>query len=164
MREYTVSGSGITVAAAAVILAFINPPAGRVIEITGASCSQHGSTTSAEQGMQVGVKATAFPTLTSATPAKTKTSDAVSFITGGTAGAAGTAGINASANGAGTETPIWSDGFNVLNNWIFNPLITLGQTLVISGQDAVGFYLKMTSTPGTAASLWDFNVTFREIG
>jgi hypothetical protein len=46
---------------------------------------------------------TAFPTLTGATPRKLKFLDPISQITGGTAGAAGTSGVNASVAGAGHE-------------------------------------------------------------
>lgn len=163
MREYSVSGKGITITNAACTLVFINPGAGRVIEVTGAWASQFGSTTSAQIGIEIGTKVSAFPTLTSATPAKTKSSDAISAIVGGTAGAAGTAGINASAEGAGAITTIWADAFNNLTPWIWNPMTTLGQTLVISGQDAVGVYLKLQAAPASLAS-WNFGMTYREIG
>lgn len=163
MREYSVSGKGITITNAACTLVFINPAATRVIEVTGAWCSQFGTTTSAQIGIEIGTKVTAFPTLTSATPSKTKTSDAVSSITGGTAGAAGTSGINASAEGAGAITTIWPDSFNNLTPWIWNPMTTLGQTLIISGADAAGVYLKLQAAPSSLAN-WNFGITFREIG
>lgn len=163
MREYTVSGKNTTITNAACTLVFINPGATRVIEVTGAWASQFGATTSAQIGIEVGTKVTAFPTLTAATPAKTKTSDAVSAITGGTAGAAGTAGVNASAEGAGAITTIWADAFNNLTPWVFDPKLSLGQTIVLSGADASGIYLKLQAAP-VGLTGWNFGISYREIG
>jgi hypothetical protein len=86
--------------------------------------SQQGSATSAQQRIQVETQVTAFPTLVSATPRSLKHGDATaSIIVGGTAGAAGTCGINASAEGAGTKTVKFGDNFNVLNGflWVATP-------------------------------------------
>jgi hypothetical protein len=67
MREYSVVGQSITTASAAVTLVCINPPATRVIEIVRAWVSQNANATSAQLGIQLNLKAIAFPTLTSAT-------------------------------------------------------------------------------------------------
>ena len=163
MREYIVGGSNITITNAALTLVCINPPAARVIEITRAWASQLGSTTSAQIGIALGWKATAFPTLTSTTPEKTKTSDPVSLITGGTAGAAGTAGINASAEGAGTFTPKYSDSFNNLQGWLWLPSQTLGETFIMSGGDSLAFSMKLLAAPASLAN-WTFGVQYRELG
>src|SRR5687768_11725408 len=113
-REYTVSAGGITLANQAVTLVFINPASpGVTIEILRCWIAQSANATSAQQRVQLVTQATAFPTLTSATPRKTKINDPASGIVGGTAGAAGTAGINASAEGGGTKTVIVEDAFNV---------------------------------------------------
>jgi len=162
MREYTVSGKAITVAGSPTLV-HINPGAGRVIEITAAWASQIGTTTQQQLGIEFGFKVTAFPTLTAATPAKLKSSDAASAITGGTAGAAGTAGINASAEGAGAITTIWCEALNNFIPYTFNPVLSLGGTIVVSGQDAVGFYMKLQTTPTTLTG-WNFGVQYREIG
>jgi hypothetical protein len=58
--------------------------------------------------VRLGTKLTAFPTLVSATPAKTKLGDPTANLVGGTTGAAGQAGINSSANGGGTEIGVVS--------------------------------------------------------
>jgi len=82
--------------------------------------SQRGSATSAQQRVQVEMQASAFPMLVSATPKKLKPSDPnASVITGGATGAAGTSGINASAEGGGTKTVPWGDNFNVLNGYLW---------------------------------------------
>lgn len=162
MREYTVSGKALTVAGSPTLV-IINPAASRVIEITGAWASQIGTTTQQQLGIEVGYKASVFGTYVSATPAKVKTSDAVSGITGATSGAAGTAGVNASAEGAGAITTIWSEVLNNFIPWTWNPLLTLGQTVVVSGADALAFYLKLQTTPTTLTG-WNFGIQYREIG
>src|SRR3954471_9272031 len=100
-REYNVGGGGLTLANQAVTLVFINPSSTVGVEILRATAGQTGTATSAQQRVQFNTQVTAFPTLVSATPSKTKFGDPTSGITGNTTGAAGTCGINASAEGAG---------------------------------------------------------------
>src|SRR5687767_13775528 len=109
MRIYSVKSAGITLANQAVTLAFLNPVAGTVIKILRAWCGQSANATSAQQRVQLNYQVTAFPTLTAATPAKHNSGDPVPGIAGGTAGSAGTSGINASADSAGTKTLIVED-------------------------------------------------------
>ena len=161
MREYTVTGAGITLANQAVTLVFINPVAGTTIEILRCWIAQSANATSAQQRVQLNFQATAFPTLTSATPGKTKSGDPASGIVGGTAGAAGTCGINASAEGAGTKTVIIPDGFNVLNGWIWVP--TPRETIFVRAADSLGFGLHLPVAPATLTN-WIFGVTYAEIG
>lgn len=161
MREYTLSGKNMTIVGSNT-LAFLNPAAGRAIEITQVDVSQFGTAVAQQIGIEVGTKVSAFPTLVSTTPAKTKGSDAVSSIVGGTAGAAGTGGVNASAEGAGAITTTWPDAFNNLTPWLWTPMSTLGQTVVIAGQDAVGFYVKLQMTPTTLTG-WNVVIGYREI-
>ncbi len=162
MREYIVQGKNQTVAGATTLVA-INPPSGRAIEIVRCWCSQIANATSAQVAIEWGFKASVFSTLTSATPTQVKPSDPVSYITGGTAGAAGTAGINASAEGAGTHTTKYPDSFNALQGWLWTPSFTGGESVIISGADAVAFALKFSAAPATLSG-WNFGVCFREIG
>jgi hypothetical protein len=162
MREYIVQGKNITVAGASTLVA-INPPTGRAIEIVRAWCSQIANATSAQVAIEMGFKATAFSTLTSATPEKTKASDPVSFITGGTAGAAGTSGINASAEGAGTHTTKYPDAFNALQGWLWTPSFAGGESFILSSADSLAFALKFSAAPATLTG-WNFGVAYREIG
>lgn len=163
MREYSVIGTNITIANAAVTLAIINPPATRVIEIVRCWVSQFANATSAQIGILMGMKAAAFGTYVSATPEKLKTSDPTAGITGGTAGAAGTAGINASAEGAGTVTTKYPDAFNALQGWLWTPSFTGGESMILSGADSLAFVLKLQAAPTTLTG-WNFGVTYREIG
>jgi hypothetical protein len=163
LGTYVVSGDNITVSAAPTLVA-INPTAGgatgRGIEILRCYVSQRANATSAQQGVQLGGKVTAFSTLVSATPAKTAPHDDISVIVGNTTGAAGTAGINASAEGAGAYTVAVNDNFNVLNGWLWVP--TPAETFVHNAGSTSAFAMKFSSTPGTLTG-WSFGVVYREL-
>lgn len=163
MREFVVSAGGITLANAVVTLIFVNPAAAPNVnlEFLRYWISQSANATSAQQRVELETQITAFPTVTSATPAKLKRSDPnVSVIAGGVAGAAGTSGVNASAEGAGAKTVIWDDAFNVLNGWLHVP--TPAETIVMPAGSASGLGLYL---PVAAASLtnWAFGTIFREV-
>jgi hypothetical protein len=161
-REYIISGSNITVANQAVSLVVVMPPAGSVIEILRCWISQHANATSAQQRVLLGMKASAFQTVVSATPGLLKSGDPVSGIVG-VAGsiAAGKCGINASAEGAGTLTAIINDAFNVLNGYLWIP--TPRETFIISGGSNLAFTMQFSAAPATLTG-WNFGVTFAEIG
>lgn len=160
-REYVLSVGGITpTAAATVTAAFINPGTTQSIEILRCWMGQAANATSAQQRVQMNTQVTAFPTLTSTTPAKLKIIDPVSVIAGGTAGAAGTCGTNASAEGAGAKTVLINDAFNVLNGYLWVP--TPPETIVMNASAAAGFGLVFASTP-SPTTLWSWGVVFREL-
>ena len=159
-REYVISGANITVAGATTLI-FLNPGTTRSLEILRMWVSQSANATSAQQRIQVETQVTAFPTLTSATPAALKRGDAASAIIGGTAGAAGTAGINASAEGAGGKTAIWDDAFNVLNGWLWVP--TPRETIIMPASSASGLGLFFPSAPTTLTG-WHFGMVYAELG
>ncbi len=161
-KEYTVSAGGITLANAAVTLVFINPKAAPNVglRILRAWIGQSANATSAQQRVQLVTQVTAFPTLVSATPKPLSNADAVaSLIIGGTAGAAGTTGINASAEGAGTKTIIWEDAFNVLNGWLWVP--TPRETIYMPAGSVSGFGLHLPVAAGTLTN-WAFGIAFAE--
>src|SRR3954463_16002872 len=116
---YTIPLANATLANQAVTLVWVNPGTTATIEVLRAWASQAANATSAQQRVQLNTQVTSFPTLVSATPAKTSLIDQASAITGATTGAAGTAGVNASAEGAGAKTVIFPDDFNVLNGWLW---------------------------------------------
>lgn len=158
---YTVVGTNLTLANQAVTLVGIHTTAtgqGSVIEILRAWAAQSGSTASAQIRIQHNTQVTAFPTLVSATPQKTDTGDVVSGITGGTDGATGHAGVNASAEGAGAKTVIIPDAFNQLNGYLWLP--TDFEKLIIGPDLFYGLHI-----PAALAQLanWNFGVTYREI-
>lgn len=163
MRTYTVGGANIAVTNGATTIVLINPPTGRSIKIIEAWAEQAGTTASAQYEMQLGTKASAFPTLTSATPRKLNASDPVSYITGGTAGAAGTCGINASAEGAGTFTEIMSSVFNNLIGFRWTAQESLRNYMTFSSADSLAFAMKFRAAPGSLTA-WSFGVTYQEIG
>lgn len=161
-RQFVVSDGGVTVAGATTLV-FINPAGAPNfnLEFLRMWIGQSANATSAQQRVQIVTQVTAFPTLTSATPAKLKRADPnVSIIVGGTAGAAGTAGTNASAEGAGTKTSVWQDAFNVLDGWLWVP--TPRDTLVMPAGSTSGFGLFLPVAPGTLTN-WAFGAVYDEV-
>jgi hypothetical protein len=112
LNDATMSATGIVVA--------IRPGAAFGLRVVRAWMAQRSSATSAQFGVQLGRKATAFPTLTNSfTPVKLDEGDGASQFTGGTALSAGTCGTVATSEGAGVFTPIIPDCFNNLSGWQF---------------------------------------------
>jgi hypothetical protein len=162
-REYSVTGDGLTISAANIQI-HLNPPAGGAagcgLELLRVWASQRANATSAQQGIAIGYKASVFATVTAATPQLLKASDPASKLVGGT-GAVGTAGINASANGAGAENVIVTDNFNVLNGYLWVP--TPAETLEVSAGGVLALMAKFTSVPGTTTG-WTVGAIYRERG
>jgi hypothetical protein len=162
-KEYSVGGNALTLAtAAALTLVFLNPVAAPApnFDVMRLWCSQSQTSTSAMFQVQVETQASAFPTLTSATPRQLKTGDSVaSLIVGATTGAQGTCGINASAEGAGTKTARCGDNFNNLNGYLWVP--TPREIISMAAGFAGGVGLYLASTPG-AVSGWATGMNFSE--
>lgn len=161
MREYIVSAANVTLANQAVTLAFTNVGSTCSLEFLRMWASQSSSNNTAQQRVQINTQVSAFPTLTSATPAKTKLLDPSSQITGGSAGAAGTAGVNASAEGAGAKTVIYPDAFSIVNGWLWVP--TPPETLMLNAGGASGMGLHFPAAPGSLGN-WNAGQVFRELG
>ena len=162
MREFSISSGGLSVAGATTLI-FVNPAAAPSVnlEFLRFWVGQSANATSAQQRIQLETQVTAFPTLTAATPTKMKPSDPnASVITGGTAGAAGTAGINASAEGGGAKTAVWDDTFNALNGWLHVP--TPAETRVMPAGFAQGLGLFFPAAPATLTG-WAAGLVFREV-
>lgn len=160
-REYTVPMSNVTLANQAVTLVFVNPGTTCSLEFFRFWVSQSGTATSAQIRVQVNSQVTAFPTLTSQTPQKLKMLDPASQIIGGTAGAAGTSGVNASAEGAGTKTILWPDSWNNINGYLLvpNPF----ETFTANAGAASGIGLHLPAAPTNLAG-YSAGCTFRELG
>jgi hypothetical protein len=156
---YTVSGKAQTVVAAPQLV-FVNVGTTVSLQFLRAWVSQNANATSAQQGVKTLTKASVFPTLVSATPNPTSPVDQASKIVGGTAGAAGTSGINSSVNGAGAELDIYPDNFNVLNGWLWVP--TPADLVVLSAAGTQGFGTQFVATPGTLTG-WTFGVEYAEV-
>ncbi len=161
-REFTVSMSNVTIVGATTLV-FINPAAGGYggFRVLRAWCGQSGSVT--QENLQVALvsQVTAFPTLTSATPQKTKRADPnAAVITGGTAGAAGTAGTNASAEGAGTKTIVHPDTFNNVIGWIYVPSPAEAYEFPAGSASGLGLYLPVAPTSKVN---WSAGITYAEI-
>lgn len=157
---YQVPATNVTLANQAVTLVFINPGTLCSLQILRAWASQAANATSAQQRVQLNSQVTAFPTLVSQAPVKSTVLDAASQIAGGTAGAAGTSGINASAEGAGTKTVLIPDSFNVLNGYLWVP--TPQEALLFSAGGASGLGLHFPAAPTTLTN-WNAGITFQEV-
>jgi hypothetical protein len=164
-REYCIPAAAVTVANQAVTLVGVQAPSAApvvALEFLRAFCSQAANATSAQQRIQLSTQVSTFPTVTSQAPVQLKSSDPASKITGGTAVAAGTSGVNASAEGGGAKTVVYPDAFNVLNGWLWVP--TPYETIIESAQStAHSFGLVFPAAPATLTS-WNAGLTFRELG
>lgn len=162
MREFSISAAGVTVAGATTLI-FVNPAGAPNpnLEFLRWWIAQTANATSAQQRMQIETQVSVFPTLTSATPKNRKPSDPnASVITGNTAGAAGTAGTNASAEGAGSKTAQMDDAFNVLNGYLH--VYTPPETMVMPAGLTSGVGLFFPVAPA-ALTNWAFGCVFREM-
>jgi len=128
------------------------------IMILRAWIGQQASEVSDQLGIILGLKASAFGTYTSTTPQPHFVNGPASGIAGGTAGAEATSGTDASAEGAGTVTPIIYDGFNNLNGWLWVP--TPEERLIVPTDTAV--ILKIVGTPAALGN-WSAGITFQEL-
>lgn len=159
-RVYTLSAANQTVLGATTLLS-LRPGTTCALEILRMWCGQSANATSNQQRIQVGSQAAAFGTVVSTTPQKTWEGDPISQIVGGAAQAAGTSGVNASAEAAGAKTTRFEEAFNVLNGWLWQP--TPRDTIVLSPGSAGAFYVFFPIAP-TSLTGWTFGLTFAEIG
>jgi hypothetical protein len=165
-RAYTLDAANVTLANnSPVTIAFLQVPSAApivVCEFLRMYASQSNSNSGVQQRIQIATQTTSFPTLTSQAPQQVWASDPASKISGGTGGAAGTSGVNASAEGSGTKTVLAADAFNTLNGWLWVP--TPFETIIESAQStAHGIGLSFSAAPGTLTA-WNGGMTFRELG
>lgn len=160
-REFNVGTGGATVGATTLI--FLNPPAAPNfnIEILRWWIGQAANATSAQQRVQIVSQNTSFPTLVANTPRKQKQADPnVSVLVGSTNGFPATAGVTASAEGAGTKAILWDDAFNVLNGWLQVP--TPPETFIFPAGSTSGIGLFFPIAPGTTTT-WSLGAVYREV-
>ena len=128
-----------------------------VLTLIEARVSQQGTSTSQQLGIIIGQKVSAFGTFTSATPSPLVVGGVASGITGSTSVAAASAGVDASAEGAGAVTNIVTDAFNNLNGWLWVPVPEARITVSID----LAVVLKIVGTPTTLTN-WNATLTFLE--
>ena len=158
---FTICAAQVTVVGATT-LALIHTTAsgdGSRIALCRAWVSQSGTPTNYQETVEIDHYASGtMPTVVAHTPKPLIMDLPAAGIVGGTSGAAGTAGINASAEGTGTRTVLWAEGFNTLNGWLWLP--TQDQYIGVPPDTTVG--LKFTSTP-TALTEWTVGLVYIEI-
>lgn len=164
-RAYILAAANVTLANQPVTLAYFQAPTAAPIvalKVLRGFASQSANATSVQQRVQLSRQASAFPTLVSQAPVALTGSDPASKITGGTAGAAGTSGINASAEGAGTKSVVYPDAFNVLNGWLYVP--TPDEVMTESAQStAEGFGMVFPAAAATLSN-WNAGLVLQELG
>jgi hypothetical protein len=158
MRDYVIIAANITVAGATTLI-WINPGTTASIEVTRLEIGQNTDATSRMIRVRASRQPSTFPTLTSFTPERVDPRDAASVIAGGTAGAAGTCGINASAEGGGSKTMLTEWNFNNQNGllWVPSP----GQEIILPASAASGLALHFPAAPTTLTG-WTAQLWFRE--
>lgn len=129
-----------------------------IMELMRITVDQQGTSTSQQLGVICGIKASAFGTYTSTTPQPLAIGTVASGITGSTSGAAASAGTDASAEGAGTVTTLWTSGFNNLNGYLW--VATPEERAIISIDQA--FIVKLRGTPTTLTG-WNATLTYAEL-
>jgi hypothetical protein len=162
MSAFVLAGAGLTLANQAVTLTFINPPAAPSSDLIPKRfwIGQSAATTyTGNQRVQINTQVTAFPTLVSATPAKLWSAGGASVLSGATTGAAGTSGVNASAEGAGAKTVIWPDAFSPANGWllVLTPDEEMEQS--VGSASGLGMHLPVAATTLTN---WTFGMSWVE--
>jgi tripartite-type tricarboxylate transporter receptor subunit TctC len=129
-----------------------------LLEIIRMTVSQRGTSTGQQLGIRWGLKASAFGTMSAATPVPLLLNSIASAITGSTTNAASSAGVDSSVNGAGALTVTGVDSFNNLNGFIWVPT---PEERIIVGPD-LSFLLQLQGTPTTLTG-WNACLTFREL-
>lgn len=158
-HQSLVPGGG---AGTAITLVSLHPLAaglGSHIKVKRMWISQDENATSAMVRVDWGWKADAQGTYASATPVGINNYAPTAGIHGGTDGATGHSGINATAEGAGGYTVIGTDAFNALNGWLWIP--TPAEEIEV-GYDADQAFILRLPVSATTAAGWNFGVTFEE--
>jgi len=157
-KTFSVVGSNITIVGGATLV-FIRPDTDVGFEVLRCWCGQDSTETSEMQRIVLQTQLATMPTLTSVNPIPHQLGE-TSLIVGGTAGAAGTCGIDASAEGGGATVTVVPDSFNNLNGWLWIP--TPEERIILRAAATSGFGMSIETTPTTLTG-WSFGVTFREI-
>jgi hypothetical protein len=149
---YTVLQNAVSVSTA-ITLVQIKAGSNRSVEILRAWVSQSGSTTSAQQRIQINRKSAAA-TVTSYTPLALNNGAPTADAAGGTSAT----GVTATAEGTDSNVLI-ADAFNVLSGWIWVP--TPEERITVQTGGIIG--LKFPAAPGSALTI-NAGITFAEIG
>jgi hypothetical protein len=161
-NAYVVNMADVTVVANATLICVRAATAvssrASTLQVIEVRVSQYGTATSQNLGIELAQKAAAFGTFTAATPSPLAIGGVASGITGSTSVAAASAGVNASAEGGGTVTPLVSDSFNNLNGWLYVPVPEARPII----QPDMTFIVKLIGTPSSLTH-WSADLTFLEL-
>lgn len=166
-RTYTITTGSITISAATTLIAF-QPPTSTQIKVVRATLSQRGTATSEQVRVQIGRKASAFPTsLTSVNtsgatqPLLTKhcENDGASSLTGATSLSAGKVGTASTSEGAGTFQVLLDESFNNLTGFVWVP--GPDEELKFAAGSSDAFVMRVPTAP-TNTSNWQASITIQE--
>ena len=129
-----------------------------IIRIYRLTCGQSGTSTSQQLAVRWGMKASAFGTFTSTTPAPITVNSVASGLAGSTSNEAASAGTDSSANGGGTLTVMGWEGFNNLNGF---EKIFLPEDRPMIGLD-LSFVFQLQGTPTTLTG-WGATLEYEEV-
>ena len=161
-NRYTVTMENQTIVADASLICIRAATAissrGSILEVERITVSQQGTSTAQQLGVILAQKASAFGTFTSTTPAPHVVGGPASGLTGSTSVAAASAGTDASAEGAGTVSPIIVDSFSNLSGYLWVP--TPEERIIVAID--LAFIVKIRGTPTTLTG-WNATLTYNEI-
>lgn len=146
---YVVLNKAVTIATAITIIQ-IKSGATTPLELLRVTLSQKGSTTSAQERIQI-LRKTGAATVTSFTPLLLDPGDSAAASVGGTAAT----GITGTAEGSDGDVLV-DEGFNVLNGWLWLP--TPEERIWVPS--AAFIALKFPSAPATQT--WSAAIYYRE--
>lgn len=161
-RIYTINMAASTLTSGTGTILFLNPPASRSLRLMRVVMGQVGTETADALVAQLFRQVTSFPTLvtTNAQLAKRDPNDSNSALTLTTTGAAGTAGVNASAEGAGAKTPVLDlPGF--LNTAGLDFWFPPESRIVLPAGDTSGLGLRFPTAPASLTG-WSASFTWEE--
>jgi len=159
-KQYAILMEDKDPGAGAATLILVRPAAACGFKVIRAWATQKGSATSAQCRIQLGRKASAFPTtLTSVTPQKMDERSDASQFAGGSSGAAGTCGVLATSEGAGTFTPVVQQSYNNLTGFEWTPVF---EELVFKAGSAEAFVMRFPDAASPTTD-WDAGVIIEEM-
>lgn len=151
MHILTMTASTLTSGTGTILWA--NAHASRTFELARVTLGQRATLTAQLLVARLSRQLTSFPTLvtTNATLAKVDPGDSACALTLATTGAAGTCGVNASAEGAGAKTTVTE--FDFLNTAGLDIWFPERERIILPGGDTSGLSLHLPVAP-TDLTLW----------
>ena len=145
-RIYSVQMDDVTLAGATTLIQVLVPAGTISINPVRLHVGQTGTATAATQRLRIARKVSVFNTVTSFTPiAISQTNTQAAVCVGGTAAT----GVNASVEGAGTETVLWTPTFQVVSGFDYIWTDREQEEWMIGGAAATALVIKLPTAPAS---------------